>query len=102
MDFENANIIEGQTRSGIKYKIDKRITEDTRMLAYVRKIRKHKDSIDETVLDVIMDLFEFIFGSEDAFWVFQTEIAAHNDGICTPAALMDELSDIFEACNLKN
>lgn len=103
MDFENVNenIIEGQTKSGIKYKIDRKVVEDTRTLSLVRKIRKLKDD-KEQVVDAIMDLFEFMFGSEEAFWIFQTEIAAHNNGLCTAATLMDELNDIFDACKLKN
>lgn len=103
MDFENVNenIIEGQTRSGIKYKIDKNVVEDTRTLSLVRRIRKLKDD-KEQVIDAIMDLFEFMFGSEEAFWIFQTEIAAHHNGVCTATALMDELNDIFDACKIKN
>ncbi len=103
MDFENENIIEGQTRSGIIYKIDKNVVEDTRTLYLVRNVRKLSKSDDkEKLLDAFIELFVFIFGSEDAFWIFQNEIAAHHDGVCTATALMEELNDVFEACKIKN
>ena len=104
MDFENDNYIEGQTRSGIKFKIDKRITEDNRTMYFIRNMRKYKNDStkQEIVTDSLYSLFELMFGSGDEFVIFMNEVAARHDGVVDSGTLIEELTDIFEACNLKN
>lgn len=111
MDYINENIIEGQTKSGIRFKIDKRVKEDTRTLFYMRKLRKYKaaDLEDEKkaekaedALDALYALLELIFGGEEGFMIFMNEVAAHHNGLAAPAVMMEELNDIMEACELKN
>lgn len=104
MDFENEQFIEGQTRSGIKFKIDKRITEDNRTMYFIRNMRKYKDNKEkqDMVTDSLYSLFELMFGSGEGFLTFMNEVAARHDGVADSATLIDELTDIFEACNLKN
>lgn len=104
MDCINENIIEGQTKSGIKFKIDKRIKEDNRTMYFIRNMRKYKDDKDkqEQVLDAVYSLLELIFGSGDGLLIFLNETAMRHDGVASSAALIEELSDIFEVCGLKN
>lgn len=103
---ENENIIKGQTKSGIKFQIDKRITEDNRAMYFVRNMRKYKDDEDEDskakVTDAVYSLLELVFGSGDGLMVFMNEVAHRHDGVADSVSLMQELSEIFEACGLKN
>ena len=105
----NENIIEGKTRSGIQFKVDRRIKEDARTLFYIRKLRKYKAETDkdntekaEAAIDAVYSLLEVIFGTEEGLMLFMNEVAARHDGVAAPAGLMDELNDIMEACDLKN
>lgn len=108
MDSLNENIIEGKTRSGIQFKVDRRIKEDARTLFYIRKLRKYKAETDKTTekaeaaIDAVYSLLEVIFGTEEGLMIFMNEVAARHDGLAAPAVLIDELNDIIEACDLKN
>lgn len=104
----NENIIEGKTRSGIQFKVDRRIKEDARTLFYIRKLRKYKTETDkdtekaEAAIDAVYSLLEVIFGTEEGLMLFMNEVAARHDGVAATAVLVDELNDIMEACDLKN
>ena len=104
MDKINENIIEGQTQTGIKFRIDKRIKEDNRTMYFIRNMRKFKDDPEkqEQVLDAVYSLLELIFGSGDGLLIFLNETAVRHDGVADSTSLIAELSDIFEACGLKN
>ena len=102
----NENIVSGKTRTGIKFKIDKRIADDSRALFYLRQMRKYRKNNDKEsklkASDSMYDLLELIFGSDEGLEIFMNEVAAHHDGVADGVALMDELSDLFEAVGLKN
>ena len=102
--IQNENIIEGQTKSGVKFKIDKRITEDARIMYYIRNLRKYKDEKDKSTeaIDAMYSLLELMFGSGDGLMVFMNEVAFKHDGVADTEALMQELNEIFDACKLKN
>lgn len=104
MEPTNTNIVSGETRTGIKFKIDKRVTEDNRTMYYIRTMRKYKDSTDDQskVVDAVYSLLEVIFGSGDGLITFMNEVAYHHDGVADSPALMEELNDIFEVIGLKN
>lgn len=101
---KNPNIVKGQTRSGIKFQIDKRISEDSRTMYFVRNMRKYKDDKEkaEEAIDSVYSLLELVFGSGDGLVVFMNEVAARHNGVADTKSLMEELTDIFEACDLKN
>ena len=101
---KNENIIKGQTKSGIKFTIDKRITEDSRVMFYIRDLRKYKETKDkpEEALDAMYSLLELMFGNKDQLMIFMNEVAAKHGGVADPSSLMQELNELFEACNLKN
>ena len=104
MEPTNNNIVTGETRSGIKFAIDKRVKDDNRVMYYIRNMRKYKDgSADvEKASDAVYSLLEVIFGSGDGFVTFMNEVAYHHDGVADSPALMEELNDIFEVIGLKN
>lgn len=101
---KNENIIKGQTKSGIKFTIDKRITEDYRVMFYIRDLRKYKETKDkpEEALDAMYSLLELMFGNKDQLMIFMNEVASKHNGVADPSSLMQELNELFEACNLKN
>lgn len=98
------NIVVGETRTGIKFKIDKRVADDNRTMYYIRTMRKYKDSTDNQskVVDAVYSLLEVIFGSGEGLEIFLNEVAYRHDGVADSTSLMEELSDIFEVIGLKN
>lgn len=104
MKSNKSNIVSGETRSGIKFKIDKRVKDDNRTMYYIRTMRKYKDSKDaqEKVIDAVYSLLEVIFGSGEGLEIFLNEVAYRHDGVADSASLMEELNDIFEVIGLKN
>lgn len=104
MEPINENIVLGETRTGIKYRIDKRIKDDNRTMLFIRNIRKYqkRKEDEEKLVDSIYSLLELIFGSGEGLEIFLNEVAYRHDGVADSASLMDELNDIFEAIGLKN
>lgn len=104
MEPINENIVTGETRSGIKFAIDKRIKDDSRALFYVRNMRKKIDSTEDKLkaTDAVYSLLELVFGSNGGLETFLNEVAYHHDGVADVTSLMEELTDIFEAVDLKN
>lgn len=104
--MEDDNIVKGQTRSGLIFSIDKRVADDARTVFYLRQMKKYRDISDtETAgkaVDAVYSLLELIFGTDDNLLIFMNEVASKHGGVATPGALMDELTQILEACKLKN
>lgn len=98
---KKTTIIEAETKSGIKFKLDSRIRDDTRLSYYLVRLQ------DETLSPMeqssqLFKLLHLIFGSEDGLINFMNEVAAHHDGVARAPELMDELRDIFESLKVKN
>ena len=102
----NENLVFGETRSGIKFKIDKRVKDDSRTLFYVRNMRKYQgtDNPDNALkaTDAVYSLLELVFGSGEGLEIFLNEVAFRHDGVADAPALLEELTDIFEVIGLKN
>ena len=93
-------IIEGATKSGISFVLDKRIKEDARFLHCLVKLQNK--SIGKSVqVKYLYTMLELMFG-EDGLMVFENEIAKHHGGVCGTKEFMQELNDIYEALDLKN
>lgn len=101
MAARNNNIIKGKTQSGIKFALDKRIQDDTRLLYYLTKM-EDKNKTDLERGQALMSLMELMFGAGDGLEAFFNEVAAKHNGIADKDSLMAEMSDIFEALQLKN
>ena len=97
-------MVKGKTKSGIKFQIDERIKNDARFLFYVNKLNKAKATKDnaEPIADYVMSLIEIIFGGEQGAITFMNEVAAKNKGVCDTLTMMNEISEIIDATNLKN
>lgn len=104
MEPINDNIVIGETRSGIKFKIDKRVKDDNRTMYHIRNMRKYKDSTEnaDKAIDAVYSLLEVIFGSGDGLETFMNEVAYRHEGVADSESLMEELNDIFEVVGLKN
>lgn len=97
-------MVKGKTKSGIKFQIDERISNDARFLFYVNKLNKaeaSKDNIEE-VSGYVMNMIELIFGGEKGTIVFMDEVAAKHNGVCDTDAMIAELKEIIQATKLKN
>lgn len=98
---KNDNIVTGKTKSGIKFQLDKRISDDARLLLYLTKMQD--ESLDLTSKSqALFSLLELIFGSGEGLKIFMNEVAAKHNGIADVKSLIAELTDMLEALNLKN
>ena len=101
MADKNVNIVTAKTKSGIKFTIDKRVKDDTRLLFYLSQLQdKSKTEMEQNSL--LFQLLGLIFGSNDGLAAFLNEVAAHHDGVADPQNVLEELSDIFDALKIKN
>lgn len=98
---KNENIIKGKTKSGIKFELDKRVKDDTRLLLWLTKLQDEKKPMEDKA-GALFSLLKFLFGGEDALAVFMDEVAAHHNGVADVVSLLAELSDMLEALDLKN
>lgn len=97
----NDNVIQGETRSGLKFSINAAVREDTRVLYLLTRMQKQSLSM-ELKNQALFDLLEVVFGSGDDFFMFQNEVAFRHKGVADAQSLMEEITDIFEAVKLKN
>ena len=95
------NVIQGETRSGLKFSINAAVKDDTRVLYLLTRMQKQSLSL-EIKNQALFDLLEVVFGSGDEFFTFQNEVAFRHGGVADAQSLMDEITDIFEAVKLKN
>ncbi len=98
---EKVDLIEGETRSGLKFKINAAVREDTRVLYLLTRMQIDSLPMMEKS-KALFNLMEVIFGSGEGFFNFQNEVAYRHGGIVNTHTLMEELSDIIEAAKLKN
>ena len=97
---KNDKIVKGTTKSGIKFQIDERIKDDTRLLQLICDAQD-KDASDMDKSKALFNLIALIFGGKDGAMEFQNTVASVHDGFCTTSDLMLELNEIFEAVNAK-
>lgn len=98
---EMGDLIKGETRSGLKFKINAAIREDTRVLYLLTRMQTESLPTMEKS-KALFNLMEVIFGSGESFLTFQNEVAYRHGGIVNTQTLMEEVSDIIEAAKLKN
>ena len=92
---------EGITKSGIKFSVDERITKDVRFLNYFIIMQKENAEVLEQA-EAFLGLMTLLFGGAEGVARFEDAVASVHDGICDNKSLMDELSEILAALNLKN
>lgn len=91
--------IKGKTSSGLSFTIDSRVKDDIRLLYYLTKAKKEDvSSMDKA--DAIMSMLGLIFG--DNLEVFINEVAKRHNGVADADSLVQEITEIFDALNVKN
>lgn len=91
-------MVKGKTKSGIKYQIDERIKDDTRLLQYIVEMQSDDQQLQSVAL---FDMLSLIFGGRQGVTDFQNAVASSHEGICSTEFLISELTEILEAVNLK-
>ena len=94
-------IVKGTTKSGIKFKLDDKIKDDTRLVFLLTKAQKNEDDPMEASKD-IMNLLTLIFGSDDNVLDFMNEVADKHKGVCSTHDMIAEMQEMFDAINSKN
>lgn len=91
-------MVKGKTKSGIKYQIDERIKDDTRLFQFAVEMQ---GTDTQKQSQALFDLLGLIFGGRDGVIEFQNAVATVHDGVCTTEFLMSELNEILGALNIK-
>lgn len=98
-------IVKGTTKSGIKFQLDSKIKDDTRLLFLMSMIQKCNLEDTESMLkanEALSDLLILIFGTDENVLAFMNEVALKHKGMCDRKHMIAELNDMFEAINGKN
>ena len=98
-DQATPDIIEGKTKSGIGFKVDRRILNDIRFLHYAVGMRNDDKFI---AVKNMFEMYGLLFGGQDGMIRFENAVAAAHGGICTQQLLISELNEILEAIKAKN
>ena len=93
-------IVKGTTKSGIKFQIDSKIKEDTRLLYLLTRAQDTTEVAEAG--KSLMSLLTLIFGTDANVMAFMNEVADKNKGICSTKNMIAELTDIFDTLNAKN
>lgn len=94
-------MVKGKTKSGIKFTLDERIRDDARFLYYLTKAQDESIELEEKSR-AIMDILKLIFGTDEGVITFMDAVAATNDGVCDVKTMLSELTEMFEALDVKN
>lgn len=98
---EDINLITGETRSGIKFSVDKRVKDDVRVMHFMTQMQnKSLDTMTQS--QALFSLLELMFGKSEGLTIFLSEVAAHHNGVADVNSLIEELTDLFDTIRLKN
>lgn len=92
-------MVNGKTKSGIKFSINENIKDDARLLYYLTKAQTSNEPTEQS--NAVFSLLKLIFGSEESLVVFMDAVASTHEGICNTTIMMSEITEMFEAINLK-
>lgn len=105
-------MVKGKTKSGIKFSLNENIRNDARLLYIMTQLQRTKitDDMDEAEkLELcqeqskyIFDMLKLIFGTDEGLMQFMDAVAAAHNGVCDTGVMMSEITEMFEALNLKN
>lgn len=94
-------VINGKTTSGIGFSIDNRVKDDVRLLYVLTKVQNPKTTPEEAA-SLLMSMLGIIFGGDEGALVFMNAVAEANNGVCDTTTMVRELTEIMDACKLKN
>ena len=85
------NIVQGKTKSGIQFTLNKRMT----------KMQDDDNDLAEKGKAVV-GILKLIFGTDEGVISFMDAVASVNDGVCDTEKMLAELMEMFEALAVKN
>lgn len=94
-------IVKGKTKSGIKFQIDDRVRDDARFLYYLTKAQDNKSDMNAKS-KAVMDILKLLFGTDENVITFMDAVASKHNGFCSVDVMLSELTELFEALNVKN
>lgn len=94
-------MVKGKTKSGIKFELDERIKDDARLLFLLQAMQDESMDVNQRS-GYVYKLIKLIFGTDDGVMSFLDEVSAKHDGICDTASMLAELTEMFDALNVKN
>lgn len=98
-------VVKGVTKSGIKFQLDSKIKDDTRLLLLMTMAQKYDPEDKESLAkanDAMMNLLTLIFGSDENVLAFMNEVAIKHKGVCDAKHMIAELNEMFDAIKGKN
>lgn len=93
-------MVKGKTKSGIKFRLDERIKDDTRLMHLLIKMQNVKEPIEAG--KTMNQLLALIFGSDENTFAFMNEVADKHNGVCSTKDMLAELTEMLDALNAKN
>ena len=93
-------MIKGTTKSGIKFQLDPKVKDDTRLLFLLTKAQNSDDPMEAGT--AMMRILSLIFGSDDNVLAFMNEVAEKHKGVCQTKDMLAELLEMFDIMNAKN
>ena len=94
-------MVEGKTKSGIEFKLNEAIKDDARFLYYLSKFQDKDISLEDQSKN-LMGMLSLIFGTDEGVITFMNAVASKNNGVCNVKTMLQEMSDMFDALNVKN
>lgn len=98
-------IVKGVTKSGIEFKLDSKIKEDTRLLFLMTMAQKYDPEDSASMVkanDAMMQLLTLIFGTDEGVLAFMNEVAVKHKGVCDAKHMIAELNEMLDAISGKN
>jgi len=94
-------MVKGKTKSGIAFQLDERIKDDARLMHLLVKMQEPME--DAMLAGKLMNqLLALVFGSDDGVFAFMNEVAEKHNGVCSTQAMLEELTEMFDAIKAKN
>lgn len=93
-------MVEGKTKSGIKFSVDENIKEDMDIMLLLAEVQDPKTSAEEKMI-ALKDILWLVFGSREAVFAFTSAVNKIH-GNRKADTITSELSEIFDAINAKN
>lgn len=94
-------MVEGKTKSGIEFKLNEAIKDDARFLYYLSKFQNKDIPVEEQSKN-LMGMLALIFGDDEGVINFMNAVASKNNGVCDVKTMLKEMSEMFDALNIKN
>lgn len=94
-------MVEGKTKSGIEFKLNEAIKDDARFLYYLSKFQNKDIPVEEQSKN-LMGMLALIFGDDEGVINFMNAVASKNKGVCDVKTMLKEMSEMFDALNIKN